>query len=148
MSRETSSSLSSGKTPPSYRLYAFRAATVSSVRAYLLLRLFTFTSSFAFLFLSDYNFLTERSTVSVKALLRDELVISFQISGPHCLPLFCCKPAPIHRYSHDPLCDLLITFPPSNLDRMCIQHSAALVVTLSISWEAFLTSLDSAVCMS
>ena len=48
--------------------------------------------------------------------------------GPYCrpplLPIFWCRPAPMHWYSHEPLCDLLITFPPSNFDLICIQHSA------------------------
>ena len=62
--------------------------------------------------------------------------------------MFCCKPAPMQRCSHDPLCDLLTTFPPSNLLLICIQHSARFVVWLPSSCLAFPTSLLSRAWMS
>lgn len=94
------------------------------------------------------NSLAERSAVSVKTLLGDELVICLHACGPHCLPMLCCSPAPMQRFCQDPLCDRLMTLPPSYLDLTCIHDSAIFVVTFSISWLAFVTSLASTVCMS
>ena len=65
-----SSSISSGKIPSSCLLYALRAAAeLSSSLAYLLLRLFSFTSGVAFFFLFLFIILAECSAVLKKLYL-------------------------------------------------------------------------------
>ena len=57
-------------------------------------------------------------------------VTSFHVVGPQFGPRFCLSPAPAHRPCHEPLCTRLICFPPSNLQRICIQLSHRFVVKL------------------
>ena len=78
----------------------------------------------AFRFLSFAKLLVIDAVTSVKTLFGEAWVTLLQTSGP---PRFWHKPAPIHRW---PLCGRFMTFPPSNLLRICIQHSARLVVAL------------------
>ena len=54
----------------------------------------------------------------------------------------------MQRCSHEPLWERLMTLPPSNLDLICIQHSARFVVTFPSSCAAFATSLLSKTWMS
>ena len=48
--------------------------------------------------------------------------------GPHSGPSFTLRAAPAHLASQEPLCDLLICFPPSNLHLMFMYPSAKFVV--------------------
>ena len=75
-------------------------------------------------------------------------VMLFHAFGPHIEPWFCSNPAPIHLFCHDPLWDRLITVPPSNLHRLCINASAKFVVLLPISWWDFSASLLTRSCTS
>ncbi len=109
---------------------ALRAAIELSISLYLLFRLCSFAS---FLFLSLETVLAERSAASENTLFGIDPAICSQVCGPHFLPRFCLSPAPMHLCSQEPLCDRLMTFPPSNLARICIQHSARFVVSFPIS---------------
>ena len=80
--------------------------------------------------------------------LGPELMIAPKVWGPQEGLRFCCRPAPIQLCSNEPLCDLFITFPPSNFILICIQVSAKLVVKFPRSWLAFPNSLLTAICMS
>ena len=61
---------------------------------------------------------------------------SCHASGPQDGPMLHRRPAPAQRPYHEPLWIRLICFPPSNLERMCIQLSARLVVKLPIIYVA------------
>ncbi len=110
--------------------YAFRAAVVSSVRAYLLFCHLSINPVAAFLFLSLLETIADCDAVSQTISLGDLSVIWFQACGPQLLPISCLNPAPIHLCSQDPLCDQLMTFPPLNFVLIFIQLSAKLMVTL------------------
>lgn len=92
-------------------------------------------------------FLAESSGVSMKTEFVEELVILNQTADLQSFHMFCCKPGSMQRYSQEPLWERLMTFPPSNLDLMCIQHSARLVVTFPNSCLAFATTLLSMSCI-
>ena len=94
----------------------------------------------SFLTRSLSAFVAAKFVTSEKTWFGGVFVILDQTVGAHSFPLFCRKPAPIQRCSQEPLCERLITFPPSNFDRMCIQHSARFVVSLPSSCLDFATS--------
>ena len=97
---------------------------------YLLFLLCSFTVSVALHSLSFSAILQAELDASMNTLFVFEPVISLHTLGAHNLPRFCCKPARMQRYCHEPLCDLLITLLPSNLDHMCIHDSAKFVVNV------------------
>lgn len=93
-----------------------------SCRSWIILSsVLTFTSCCDFL---AVFFFFDSSAVVEKILFEDQTL------GPQSFPRFCCKPAPIHLCSHDPLWEWLITLPPSYFDLICIHPSAILVVSL------------------
>ena len=119
-----------------------------SIQEHLLRRRCSFASSVAFLFRSFSALLAERCAASMKTGFGEDSVILAQTVGPHSFPMFYCKPAPMQRCSEEPLWERLMTFPPSNLDLICIQHSARYVVAFPSSCPAFATSLLSRTWMS
>ena len=68
----------------------------------------------------------------LKYLLASELMTLVQHAGPHAGLSLTLKAAPAHLPSQDPLWDLLICFPPSNLFHMCMYPSARFVVKFPV----------------
>ena len=79
-----------------------------------------FSSVMDFIFLSLITLSVGFAATSLKDLLGDSPVMFFQHSWSYLNPSFIIHPAPAHLVCHDPLCDLLICFPPSNSLHICI----------------------------
>ena len=113
-----------------------------SIREYLLRHCFSFASSAAFLLRSFSAFLAGCSAASTKTGYWG----GFGHLRPNCKPpllprVLLQTSSPCSDTPREPLWERLMTFPLSNLDLMCIQHSARFVVTLPSSCLAFATSL-------
>ena len=87
---------------------------------YIFTSKFFFFCGFSFSVLKLITLSVRFAATSLKDLLGDSPVMLCQHGGPQLGASFILNPAPAHLLCHDPLSDLLICFPPSNLLRICI----------------------------
>ena len=122
-----------------YLEYALRELMLLSTDAVLYFALFlhSLAASVAFRFLSFSHRCTAFSPVALKT-SGGVPIACCHASGPHDGPKLHRSPAPAQRACQEPLWILLICFPPSNFDLICIQLSARLVVKLPVMY-AYLT---------
>ena len=116
-----------------YLEYALRELILLSTDAvqYFARFLLSLDSSVAFRFLSFSQHCTAFCPEATKTSGGAPIAFS-HASGPQDGPKLQRSPAPAQRPCQEPLWTLLICFPPSNFNLICIQLSARLVVKLPV----------------